>query len=226
MRVRGRDMKMKKILYITTAIFLLLGAAISTAEEKDPQIVFKWAFLLTKEGQKEQVIDAKATTSVTAKDMLQIYFERENEVYIYIFLLGTNNSLDMLYPVHPADFSGNASVKGKIYLPGKDRYFQFDDNPGDEKFFFLASATRLEELESLTTDYIQEQVNKDEKKAKVLDSIKQIRRKYSQLTSLVEKGVPIAGTIKYRTIRPPDPVSANLVEAEQFYSETIRLKHE
>lgn len=219
-------MKIVNILYSVTLFFLLLGAGLSNAAEKDSDIVFKWAFLLTKGGQSELVIDPGTITSVTEDDMLHIYIEPENEVYFYLFLLSTAKDLDLLYPLHPRYYVKNPPAKGKIHLPDTYNAYHFDNKKGVEKFYFLASATRLMELESLTAEYLHVEGNKGEQKAKVLDAIKQIRRKHAQLTSTAEKGVSIAGTIKTRAIRPAEKSHPTYIEAEQFYSKTIRFKHE
>lgn len=205
---------------------LLIGFSVpaASAQGTGAQLSFKWAFVRLAEGGQEQVVDFSTHPVVRAGDQLQVYLEPLSRIYLYLFLFDSSRDLALLYP--PAPRASPATAGETIFLPGEGRWFTIDEKTGEEQFFLLASAARLPRLEDLTSAWLRKPGDA-EAKARVLDEIKDLRRRHSAVTGIVEKAVPMAGT--FAPNRGPAPAisgDATEVEAEGFYARTLRLKHE
>ena len=72
---------------------------------------------------------------------------------------------------------------------GGDR-FTIVPPPGQERFYLLASAKRLQDLEDLMERCLHDLQNKD-LQTELSHMVKQLRRSHSKLTQVTEKGVPV-----------------------------------
>jgi len=189
------------------------------------QIAFRWAFVRQPADSKKEIIDFAKRPKVSSGDKLQIYLRPESEVYLYLFLYDTHRDLYLLFPDSPDYYQRTRLEEQDIYIPGRHDWFEWDDSKGTERFYLLASSNRLTDLEEKTERYISS--NQDGKlKSQLYDAIASLRKQRSNLTAPSEKPVAIAGTIKTRGPGSELPGKAILVEAESFYSKTLRLKHE
>lgn len=219
-------MRIKNIFVIICVYFFVSGSALCCLAQEKREVKFNWAFWINKGEMAQQVVDFSNPVSVSSGDKLQIMLEPVNEVYLYLFLFGSNKELNLLYPYDPDYYDKHTPGGETIYLPDPNSQYQFDDSKGTERFYLLASSSRLEELESITKDFLRAGDDKDEIKAGVLETIKNLNRKYAKLSSPTQKGVPIAGTIRTRNLPSIENLSATEIEAEEFYSKTLRMQHE
>lgn len=221
---------MKIRLWINVILIIALmtgGAGIALGNSSDDDVNFTWAFIHKKPGEPYgRILDFKQKPKVSSGDKLQIVLNLTSQSYIYLYLLSSSNELDLVFPDSLSFYTEN-KADAEFYLPGKTEWFSVDDTKGTEKFFLLASSTRLVELEQQTEDYLVSGKN-PEKKATLIASIKKLRKSYSKLASIAEKGVPIAGTFRTRGHGDISVVLGDAVEVktEKFYGKTIRLKHE
>lgn len=215
---------------LTTTLFLVIALCctsiwVKAAAADEGKVSFKWAFLQTsKQKNMEEVIDFNKRPKVASGDKLRLYLKPIENAYIYVFLQSSQHGLDLVFPAQ-IDAYKNAPLYGKdLWVPGKTKFFEMDDSRGTEKFILLASAERLMNLEEITAKYLA--THENDAKAKLLEAIKKTRKSFSSLASATEKGVPIAGTFRTRGGEDALPGHATHVEADRFYSKTLRLKHE
>lgn len=210
---------------VAAILLLCIAAPAGDAQGKGGELLsLKWAFIRLEEGGQRRVLDFSASPVVRAGDQLQVYIEPLTRMHAYLFLFDSRRDLSLLHPPDPRSPPAQAG-QGGVTLPGDEQFFTIDEKTGEEQFFLLASAIRLSRLEDLTAAWLKKP-GSAEAKARVLEEIKEQRRRHSSLTAAVEKGVPMAGTFQSRAIRPDVLGEATLVEASEFYARTLRLVHE
>jgi len=218
----------KGVVFLFFLILLLAGTPLKhgcSQGDTVGQISFRWAFVHHSPDSKKEIIDFAERPKVSSGDKLQIYLRPESEVYLYLFLYDTHRDLYLLFP-ESSDYYENMRLEEEdIYIPGKYDWFEWDDSKGTERIYLLASNKRLTDLEEKTERYISS--DRDGKlKSQLYDTIVSLRKQRSNLTAPSEKPVAIAGTVKTRGPGSWLAGKAILVEAESFYSKTLRLKHE
>jgi hypothetical protein len=184
---------------------------------------FKWAFLIRNEAGGAQVMDFKEKVAITKGDAIRIYLEPVTNVYLYLYLFDAQKQLRCLFPAAPDAYEKGAPPAAPHVLPGDGKWYVMDAEKGTEKFFLLASSTRLTTLEALTRKMIASP-DDAEAKSRLLDEIQLVRRARGDLTAPVEKGVPIAGTVV--AVTRGEAGEATLTEAPGFYARTLRMEHE
>ncbi len=217
----------------------------SIPEEKPPVTIeeaplasnaleFKWAFVarLDPDGRNKVVNIAKEdlTTkdnrfTMSAGDKISLFVEPGEHTYIYIYLLDSRNNLQLIYPtsmdtdVLEKEFIANRGT----YIPGKFEWFIFDENKGNEVFYLVASPTKLKRLEQLTRSFLNAEGNQEITKQRILDELKGTKKTFAFKTKLER---PIAFGGRLRGLEIDISKLAVEVEAENFYSKTIRIKNE
>ncbi len=219
---------LKRVVLLFLLILLLSGTPLkhgfSQGDTAD-QIAFRWAFVHRSPGSGKEIIDFAERPKISSGDKLQVYLRPESEVYLYLFLYDTHRDLYLLFPDSPDYYKKTRLEEEDIYIPGRNDWFEWDESKGTERFYLLASSTRLTDLEEKTERYVNS--NQDGKlKSQLYDAIVLLRKQRSNLTAPSEKPVAIAGTIKTRGAGSELAGKATLVEAESFYAKTLRLKHE
>lgn len=206
---------------------MLMGSGISFADDTSDSVNFKWAFIYKKPGEPYgRILDFNEKAAVNSGDKLQVMLTPITQSYMYLYLLSSSNELDIIFPNDLAFYDKN-KLGEESYLPAKDKWYSIDETKGTERFYLLASSSRLTDLEKATEDYLASGKNA-EKKAALLELMKSLRTSNSKLASIAEKGVPIAGTFRTRGHGDVAVVLGDAIEvkADKFYSKTIRLKHE
>jgi hypothetical protein len=222
------------ILLIISAVNIFLTASDNTSDNK---ILFNFGIIQKDQNQMLKRIELGKTKDLTAKDKICIFINPVKNVFIYLYLVDSENSLSLLFPDN-IDFFNNAYKTGNSYfLPAREKWYDFDENKGIEKFILLASPNRLGKLEELTKKHqnlIQQ--NKVEKKeiiiAKqdVLDEIAKIKMTNSKFIVFAEKPTVISGTVRgikddFKELLYKKELVYK-IEAEKFYSKSIELEHE
>lgn len=224
--------------FIISIVFLLFPAAFQSVfaqtATKPEEVQFKWSFIVRIDtaGRNEIVNIAKNIVtkktnkvSVSAGDEIAMYIEPGENTYVYLFLLDSSNNLELLFPISlDMENLEDEFTRGKgTYIPGKYEWFSFDEKKGYESFYLLASPKRFTKLEELTKNYIETEEEKDLAKQKVLDEIKGIKRT-AAFKTVLERPIAFGGRIRSLEIDIAD--LAVEVKANNFYSKTIRVKHE
>jgi len=196
-------------------------------------LAFKWAFVarIDPDGRNKVVniakndLDNTKIPSVSAGDKIALYIEPLEHTYIYIYLLDAGNNLELIFPtsmdseVLQNEFSPGVGT----YIPGKYEWFSFDENKGSETFYLVASPKRLEKLEELTRNYVNADEDQAFAKQEILDEIKGKKRLVAFKTRL-ERPIAFGGRI--RGLEIDIAKLAVEVEADHFYSKTIRIRNE
>lgn len=200
-----------------------------------PDLVeFKWALVarIDPEGRNKLVNIAKDALTkdfklnVVPGDKIGVYIEPVENAYIYLYLLDSRKNLELIFPtsMNKNTIESEFTPRKATYIPGKYEWFTFDENRGTETFYLIASKNRLTKLEELTNSYIDaDEGNKEFAKQNLLDEFTGVKKDIAFKTTL-ERPLSYGGII--RGLEIDIARLAVEVEAENFYSKTIRVKHE
>ena len=200
-----------------------------------PDLVeFKWALVARTdpEGKNKVVNIAKDALTkdfklnVSPGDKIGVYIEPVENAYVYLYLLDSRKNLELIFPtsMNKSTIQSEFTPRKGTYIPGKYEWFTFDENKGTETFYLIASKKRVTRLEELTKNYL-DAVERDKELAmqKLLDEITGVKKDIAFKTTL-ERPLSYGGII--RGLEIDIARLAVEVEAENFYSKTIRVKHE
>ncbi len=214
------------IVTIMVLIIIVRTSQSSETSEDDAQnIVFNWAILHKEKSGQKKALNLKRKLLLFSGDEFKIFIQPIENVYIYLYLLDTDDNLSLLFPYRIEDLDDNYVLGHEYYFP-QTGWAYMDENIGTETFYMLASSERLHTLEVLTSEYGKASGNtKKSVQAKVLAEIKSTFMRFSSLADLfAEKPIPKAGTL--RSLEKKDPAdSAVQIKAENFYGKTIRIEH-
>lgn len=226
----------KYVLLFYVLIFILFQSILVYAEKAESKkIIFKWAFLYADETNTVKPIDYEKPTQVfTGRSRLKVYIKPVENVYIYLLHRDPDGNLTLLFPQKLKHFN-------EYYTPGKDYYIpsgedwlhltykEVSKDPAlsEDTFYFIASAGRLINLESLLKNYfahIQDPAHKRAEYAQgVIEHIKKLRLEYSSFTPEKSEIVLIAGEFRGPGERIKFP--ALDIKADTFYAKTIRITY-
>jgi hypothetical protein len=226
----------KKLLFVKIAVtFAVLFIAPAIASAQAPpgkgEIGFLYAFgaYVGPQG-KGKIISVQNETSLRAGDRLKLFFEPKSDQHFYLLHLSSQGELT---PLFPAAAQPAKVVRGtKVFIPTGNNWFELDAHPGQEKFFLIATAERLDRLEELCARHtaLKDKVDLQASADEILDEIKRLRQKNKQLSAPAEKPVRIGGSV--RGEKPssgpavPDITSlAAEVTAPGFYTRTFSIEH-
>jgi hypothetical protein len=211
-------------------IVVLLFVAVAGLGAQGKDMAFNWAFVKRATDGSPVPIVFSEKVAIAAGDLFKIYIQAVRHTYIYLFLYDAQSSLQLLFPERFEVFTEASYTQKQFFIPEGENWFALDNAKGVERFYLLASSTRLTNLESFTRAY--QKVSGDGKSSAaaigaarqaVLDEIAQLRTKHSQLTMAAEKPVTIAGGT--RGINASVARAATRIEADEFYTKTFRLEH-
>ena len=175
-------------------------------------------------------VPVETHTVLNSGDRIKFFLEPKSEAYFYLFHLGPNNELALLYP---PDFKKSAEPPGQpFYVPEGPMWYELDATGGTEKFFFLASKSRLAELENLYARHaaLKNPSGVHPSTQAVLDEISRLNKHRRSLAAPAEKPVRIAG--KFRASSKKNPAAlpditsfAKEITSQGFYSKTFTIDH-
>ena len=210
-------------------VFFLLRVG-SLGADSAGELVFDWAFVKRGLDGEAGSIDFSRRVRISSNDLFKIYIQPLRGAYIYLYLYDVQKELYLLFPERFEDFDDRDYLGQKYYLPDGDAWFSLDDSRGVEKFYLLASVERLTRLEALTEEYTLLYDNRkgssgetNTARQRVLDEIVSIRKQHSQFVITAEKPVPIAGGVRGQNADLEK--LATRINAEGFYTKTLRLEH-
>ncbi|MFQ5797928.1 MAG: DUF4384 domain-containing protein [Bacteroidota bacterium] len=235
---------MKRLLVVMVAGIFVMIHPISTggsdpgvliAQDEQTDVSFKWAFVgvLDPSGRKK-VVPIQRDTVLASGDQFKLYVQPViTNCYVYMIWYDSKKDLHMMFPYDFEQFSTDW-VEGKnYYIPKGREWYELDENKGREVLYLLAAKDRLKELEELLKQYAS--ASGDEKevaKARVLNELRDVRKRFRKHTTLTEKPAIIAGNVRGSGgvgVSAPTMVRvtqfAIQVDANTFFSKTIIIQH-
>lgn len=212
-------------------IFLVLPLQLFAEPDNNENIALLWSFgaLIGAEHDQRLIFIHKDTVLHTG-NKIKFFVQPLNECFIYLLHFNAQGELLLLLP---SDLSSEHVVTGsKYFVPTENLWFKLDEETGIEQFFLLASAKKLEKLESLYLNY-SELINNLEIKASarsILNEIKNLKHQHSTLTAAAERPVRLGGSfrgieIDEKTLIPDISKFAIEISALNFYSRTFTIDH-
>jgi hypothetical protein len=216
---------------------LFYGHSFVLAEEARPQsdanLQFQWAFGALKKtnGSKFEAIDRD--TVLKTGDQIKFFLNVDKNCFVYLIYSSSQGELSVLFPYRfKLGSTEEYSLAGQHYIPKGDQWFELDEHIGEEKFYLLASAKRLMQLEALINDYEGADAAKKPALAQaVLVEIRKLRKEHLKFKTYAERPVNIIGNLrgteKAETAEPQDIAKfAVEISADTFYSRTFTIDHE
>ena len=152
--------------------------------------------------------------------------------FFYLIYQSSQGDVSVLFPYRFNLLDDGYHISGSYYIPKGDQWFELDEYTGTEKFFLLATANRLSELEDLINEY--ESADKSNKITigeKIILETRRLRKKHRNFKSHVEKPVTIIGkmrgTEKTKAAGLKDIADyATEISANTFFIRTFTIDHQ
>lgn len=142
-------------------VVLLMVGMVPAVLGAEGSFSFTWGFFL-KDGRGEiKSLAFDTQEGVVSGDLLRIYLELRDRSYVYLYLFDSMEDLYMVFPPDPGFYRGEFPAWHKAYIPSGRNWFTLDDAKGTERFFLLASATRMADLEELTGRFLADRDDPD-----------------------------------------------------------------
>ena len=227
------------ILTIFSMVGLLLvvnSAFVFADQEKaqgDSDIIFQWTFGAIKNtdtGPRFETVDRD--TTLKTGDQIKFFIKLNKSCFVYLIYQSSQEELSVLFPYRFKLLSKDYQISGNHYIPKGDQWFELDEYAGLEKFYLLASAKRLSELEALINEY--ESADKTKKHTlsqKIIAEIRSLRKKHLKFKTYAEKPVTIIGSMrgtdKTKAVGLNDLADhAVEISASNFFSRTYTIDHQ
>ncbi len=202
-------------------------------DSDEGRVVFQWAFGSIKNtglGPQFEVITRDST--LRSGDQIKFFLKVEKKCFVYLIYQSSQSELSILFPYRFKLLADNYQISGHHYIPEGDQWFELDEVTGTEKFYLLASAERLNDLESFVNVY--ESADKSKKDGlgeKILSEIRRLRKQYLKFKSYAEKPVTIIGNMrgseKTKAVGLNDLADyAVEISANNFFSRTFTIDHQ
>jgi len=202
-------------------------------QPKGENVCFRWAFgALTVEGKNHVHIPITKDTTLKTGDQFKIFLELRKNCFVYLIYHSSQGSLHMLFPHNLQQFVPINNILKKNYIPPGNQWFKLDQHVGIETFYLLASAQRLDQLDSLFGQHESAQpTQKEEPKQKILAEIKNLRWQHRNFKKHAERPVSIIGIRRSvgKVDKPENLDVADLaieISALNFYSRTFTIDHQ
>lgn len=217
--------------YIVLSV-IIVNVSYSQTEESG-NVKFNFAFgAMTGHMKHREFVSIKKDTVLHSYDSLKLMVELKSKCYVYIIYSNTDGTLELLFPYNLKQFTSDYSLDKNYYLPPGKEWYVLDNKTGEEKFYIVASAQRLADLEAALEKYsaAKDSEKKDMGKM-VVEKIKETRKKYKNYTTLAERPISIGGNIRSIDTNaqagPRDVAEfATVISAKNFYSKTITIDHQ
>jgi len=228
---------------ITIGLFVVSVYGISTtsayAQEQSqavvkadvPDIGFQWAFGVLDPKDKSKLISITRDTVLRTGDEIKMMVNLTKECYVYVFHQGARGEVNLLFPYKMQQFQKDYVLEKNYYIPPGRAWIVLDKEVGKEVFFIIASTERLLDLEAKASTYLSsEDAKKQELASDLVSEIRNVRKRYSNFSTIAEKPIAIGGNIrgteKVEGARRPDVANiATEIKAKTFYSKTITIDH-
>jgi len=216
-----------RVLFLLT---LLLVTGVSETVANDNQVKFLWA-LVARQGQQSTgtLTAINKEIRLQSGDHFKMLVEYQSPCSIYVLFKSADGEIALLYPPQLGTQQLSA-LKQQHYIPPGEDWFTLDENIGRERLFLLASKQPLKRVEELIKAY---QTAPAEMKSSVADelfnSIKQLRKQHTQLSSSAERPVIIGGTFrgikKKETSDQTLSTLATIIRVDEFFYKSFTIDH-
>ena len=138
------------LLLVAFCMMLLTTPRVRAVQKEEKNVCFRWAFgaMVGPENDRRLVAITRDTTLKTG-DKLKLLVELQKECFVYVIYHSGQDGALMLFPYELEQFTTDYKTSKRYLIPQGDRWFELDEHVGLEKFYLMASATRLTELEAL-----------------------------------------------------------------------------
>lgn len=219
--------------FIVPLAVLFVASAVASAQtasgKRDMGFQYAFGAYVGPQG-KGKVIPVQNETTLRAGDRLKLFFEPKSDLNFYLLHMSSQGELTPLYPVEAKP--ARVAPGTQVFIPAGNQWFELDTHPGQEKFFLIVAADRLERLEELCARHptLKTPADLQSSVGAILDEIKRLRQQYKQLTAPAEKPVRIGGSVRGQqpsgapVVPDITPLAAE-VKAPGFYSRTFSIDH-
>ncbi len=197
-----------------------------------PEVDFRWAFAArTSHDGKSGTQPVTQDMALKSGDQVKMMVELQRKCFVYLFHDNRRDGVKLLFPYALQQFEGDYQPERRYYIPRGDAWFRLDENPGQEVFYLVASAKRLDELEKAYMRYESAEADfKVEAARALVDLIKELRRQHRELSSPAERPVPIGGTLRsVGKVQDPDRLDiatfADEILSTGFVARTYTIEH-
>lgn len=212
-------------------IALLFIAPLSLwAQPSEDNVVFNWAFGAMV-GPAKSFVTVSRDTVLKTGDEVKMMVEVKANCFVYVVYRDSKGNLSLLFPATLKSFSTDYEMKKNYYIPPGRAWAKFDENTGQERFYLLASATRLTELENLLAQYDAAPADRKSLAAdNIVNEIRDMRRRFKTFATTAEKPISIGGNVRgvERSVQVKYPDVAQFateIRAVNFYSKTFTIDH-
>lgn len=212
--------------------FLAVAADAPPSGQPDLDVDFHWAFAaLTERDGKTAVQPIERDTALRSGDRLKMMVELQRRCFVYVFHYNPRDGLKLLFPYAFPQFDTDYRLRQRYYVPRGDAWFRLDRNTGQEVFYLIASAKRLEELEKAYLRYeAAGPASAPEAARAVLDQIRELRKQHREISSPAERPIPIGGAVRgVQPVAEPDKFDvaafADQVLSTGFVARTFTIEH-
>ncbi len=225
------------VLILILFSFLLFDKQNTTRAKQSKQdqdlVCFRWAFgAMVGSKNDQRLVAITRDTRLKTGDQLKMLVELQKRCFVYLIYHTGQDELHMLFPYEFQQFTSDYKLFKKYYIPQGDKWFELDEDVGQETFYLLASAQRLFGLEALLGKYKSAEAGKKRALAKqILVEIRKEKKQHRKFATSAERPVTIGGSVrgvsKDKKIHSPDidPIAAE-VNATNFYSRTFTIEHQ
>lgn len=169
------------------------------AGDKDEnKIVFQWAFCSLREADSgTQLKIITRDTALKSGEQIKFFVQMESSGSLYLIYESSRGEIRVLFPYRFKPPGSSKTLSAKHYIPQGNQWFELDEHIGQEKFYLLASARRLFELEALLNRY----ESADEAKRLGLSEeikleIRNLRKRHLKFKTYAEKPVTVNGKLR------------------------------
>ncbi len=177
-----------------------------------------------------KVVPVQTESVLHTGDRLKLFIEPKSPLFLYLLHIGAKGELALLHPLSLQ--SARIDPGAPKFIPEGNRWFELDNQAGQEKFHLIASAEKLDRLEELCARHmtLKEPTEVQSSSEAILHEIKQLRQQNQQLTAPAEKPVRIGGSVRGQrpaasSVIPDITHLATEVTAAGFFSRTFTIDH-
>lgn len=212
------------------ALILAFALLLPAADAQTPNTIrFRWAFGAL-EGPRDnpRLISIRQDTSLRTGDRIKFMVELQQPSFVYLLHHDPRNEISLLFP---ANLRQTVRTGQRQYVPAGDDWLQFDETPGRETFYLLASVQRLTSIESIINRYNNSApAGRTAISSEIVAEIRRLRDQNRNFSAQAERPVSIGGNVRGIDEAPagrlPDVATIALeIAAGQFYARTFTVEH-
>jgi len=221
--------------FVALGFGLIFGFGLAAAQkegEQEENIRFLWAFGAIKKGEgQSKPVPIVRDMALKSGDQIKFFVKLEKKCFVYLIYHSSQSEVSVLFPYRFERLGRGYPKEAEYYIPQGVEWFELDEHVGQETFYLLASAKRLDDLEALINTYeTADPAKKPELTKEILVEIRKLMRENRRLKSFAEKPVTIMGhlrgTEKVEVAGTLDVTNLAVeISGSNFYSRTFTIDH-